>query len=115
MNKLEIRKAIKATMLDIEAQCFASEMKVAVKGHGNFRKDLYANYKSNRVTKDDIKDYLNYGHKHMLEKYDAVQADGMEADDLVSIWAYEAREEEVPYVIAGIDKDLKQIPGNHYN
>ena len=39
----------------------------------------------------------------------------MEADDLVSIWAYEAREEEVPYVIAGIDKDLKQIPGNHYN
>ena len=66
MNKLEIRKAIKGAMLDIEAQCFASEMKVAVKGHGNFRKDLYSKYKSNRVTKDDIKDYLNYGHKHML-------------------------------------------------
>ena len=31
------------------------------------------------------------------------------------IWAYEARELEIPYVICGIDKDLKQIPGNHYN
>lgn len=115
MNKLEIRRSIKATMLDIEAQCFADEMKVAVKGHGNFRKDLYPQYKSNRVTKDDLRPYLNYGHKYMLDTYDAVQADGMEADDLVSIWAYEAREMEIPFVVCGIDKDLKQIPGNHYN
>lgn len=115
MNKLEIRKAINTVMLDIEAQCFADNMKVAIKGWGNFRKDLYPKYKSNRVTKDDLKEYLNYGHQYMKEKYDAVQADGMEADDLVSIWAYEARELEIPFVICGIDKDLKQIPGNHYN
>ena len=39
----------------------------------------------------------------------------MEADDLVSIWAYEAIDNNEEYVICGIDKDLLQIPGQHYN
>ena len=51
----------------------------------------------------------------MKDKWQGIQADGMEADDLVCIWAYEARDMEIPFVICGIDKDLKQIPGNHYN
>ena len=33
----------------------------------------------------------------------------------VSIWAAEAREEDRPYFVVGIDKDLLQIPGKHYN
>ena len=115
MNKLEIRRQIDTTMLDIEGQTFASKMRVAIKGWGNFRKDLYPAYKSNRVTKDDLKEYLTYGHEYMKTKWEGVQADGMEADDLVAIWAYEARDMEIPFVICGIDKDLKQIPGNHYN
>ena len=116
LKKNEIRKSIDSTMLDIEAQCFAESMRVAVKGHGNFRKDLYPNYKAQRpALEDDMRAALNYGHQYMIDKYDAVKADGMEADDLVCIWAYEAREMEIPYIIAGIDKDLKQIPGNHYN
>ena len=39
----------------------------------------------------------------------------MEADDLVSIWAHEALDRKEEYVICGIDKDLLQIPGHHYN
>jgi len=87
----------------------------AVKGSGNFRKDLYKEYKSNRPELDqDIKDKLNFLHRYAVDK-GAITADGMEADDLVCIWAYEAREADDQYVICGIDKDLKQIPGNHYN
>lgn len=87
----------------------------AVKGTGNFRKDIYPEYKSHRPDLDqDIKDKLNFLHRYALDQ-GAVAADGMEADDLVSIWAYEARENENQYVICGIDKDLLQIPGNHYN
>ena len=112
----EIRKVIDDTMKDISAQCFMPDLQVAVKGKGNFRKDIYPDYKANRPNlADDMKEALTYGHKHMEEKWGAIRADGMEADDLVSIWAYEARELEEPYVIVGIDKDLKQIPGNHYN
>jgi len=87
----------------------------AVKGPDNFRKDVYAEYKSHRPKLDDeIRDKLNFLHRYSLDK-GAIPSDGMEADDLVAIWAYEAREEEQQYVICGIDKDLLQIPGNHYN
>ena len=87
----------------------------AVKGNDNFRKDLYKPYKSNRPTLDkEIKEKLNFLFKYAISQ-GAVPAHGMEADDLVAIWAYEARESDDQYVICGIDKDLLQIPGNHYN
>ena len=87
----------------------------AVKGKGNFRKDISPDYKSNRRELDKkIRDSLNYLHKYAVSK-GAIQADGMEADDLVSIWAYEAIDNNEEYVICGIDKDLLQIPGQHYN
>lgn len=87
----------------------------AVKGTGNFRKNLYDKYKANRPTLDqEIRDKLNFLHKYSISK-GARQADDMEADDLVSIWAHESRDHDEQYVICGIDKDLKQIPGNHYN
>ncbi len=116
-KKNEIRKNIDIMMKEIEGQCFIpDEMKVAVKGRGNFRKDLYSEYKVNRKELEpEMKEALTYGHQYMVEKWNAVEADGMEADDLVSIWAYEARDNEDAYVVVGIDKDLKQIPGNHYN
>ena len=104
-------------MADIEGKSFMATPMVAVKGKGNFRKDLYKDYKANR-NRDYEPEHaaaLNYGHQYMVDKYNAVMAHGMEADDLVCIWAYEAREAEEDFLIAGIDKDLKQIPGNHYN
>jgi len=115
-KKNDIRKSIDHTMSEIEATCMMGKLQVAIKGKGNFRKDLYPEYKANRKEIDDkLKKALDYGMDHMLSNYDAVKADGMEADDLVAIWAYEARELEMPYFIVGIDKDLLQIPGNHYN
>ena len=115
-KKNEIRKIIDETMLEIEGQGVASQLQVAVKGHGNFRKDVFPAYKKNRKELEtDMRHALAYGHEYMKDRWEAVMADGMEADDLVCIWAYEAREMEIPYLIAGIDKDLLQIPGNHYN
>ena len=117
LKKNEVRKKIDEVMQDIEAKSFMADQMVAVKGKGNFRKDLYADYKANRNREyePEHKAALNYGHQYMVEKYNAVMADGMEADDLVCIWAHEAREMEENFLIAGIDKDLKQIPGHHYN
>ena len=115
-KKNELRKMIRETMLEIERECFADDIKVAVKGRGNFRKDIYPDYKKNRKELDEeMKAALSYGHQYMVDEYNAVMADGMEADDLVAIWAYEAREAEQQYFIVGLDKDLLQIPGNHYN
>ena len=96
---------------------FNEKLKIlyAVKGKGNYRKDLSPDYKAKRPELDkDVRDKLNYLHKHAVSK-GAIQADGMEADDLVSIWAREALDRKEEYVICGIDKDLLQIPGHHYN
>ena len=115
-NKKDIRQGIDYMMNQIKRDCLSDQLMVAVKGHGNFRKDLFPKYKANRKDLDEnLKVALTYGHEYMCKKWDAVMADGMEADDLVAIWAYEAREAETAYVIAGIDKDLLQIPGHHYN
>ena len=114
--KKTMRSNIDQKMKEIEREGFMGDLKVAIKGRGNFRKDIAPSYKTNRPELDqDMKDALNYGHDYMKDRWDAVEADGMEADDLVSIWAYEAREAEDQYLIVGIDKDLLQIPGNHYN
>lgn len=87
----------------------------AVKGKDNFRKEFYPQYKATRPNLDqEIRDKLNFLFKYAVDK-GARPADGMEADDLVSIWAHESRDHGEQYVICGIDKDLLQIPGNHYN
>ena len=89
---------------------------IAVKGIGNFRKDLYPKYKANRPPlKEDLKEALTYAHEYIVDKHNAVMANGMEADDLVSIWAYECMDSGTDYEVVGIDKDLLQIPGHHYN
>ena len=112
----DIRKNIKIGLAEIQGQNFMAEMKIAVKGRNNWRNQYYSPYKANRKELEpDMKGALTYAHNYMVNELGAVAADGMEADDLVAIWAYEARDMERPYVVAGIDKDLLQIPGNHYN
>lgn len=112
----EIRKGIDRSLQNIRRQCLSDQMFIAVKGRGNFRNDIYPKYKANRAELTPrIKEALNYAHSYMVDKHGAIQSDGMEADDLVSIWAYESMDIDAEYTIVGIDKDLLQIPGNHYN
>ena len=114
--KKDMRMAINHTINRIKRECMSDTIMHAVKGDGNFRHDIYADYKGNRKElDDDLRTALNYGHSYMCDFHNAVRADGMEADDLVSIWAYEAMAVDQDYYIAGIDKDLLQIPGNHFN
>ena len=115
-KEYDIRKSIKETMNVIRRDTMCNDPLVAVKGKGNFRKDLYPAYKAHRKPlEDEVRERLAYAHNYMVEEYGAVMADNMEADDLVCIWAHECIADNIPYVIVGIDKDLLQIPGEHYN
>ncbi len=112
----EISYNIDKTMGDILKATGATSIKVAIKGRGNFRNNLYRRYKGTRKKLEpDMRKALNFGHNYMIETWNATMADGMEADDLVSIWAAECRSIEEDYTIVGIDKDLLQIPGRHYH
>ena len=103
-------------MTEAMEMSFAEEFLVAVKGKGNFRKDVTGDYKANRKKLDeDLKLRLSAVHRTLVRDYSAVPADGMEADDQVRIWAEEARKEGKAYVIIAEDKDLRCIPGPHFN
>jgi len=115
-KKNEIRKGIKRTMEEIRKNCGVDRFMCAVKGDGNFRERVDPDYKGHRkALEPEMKAAVLYGLQHMIDEYGAIPADDMEADDLVSIWAYEMMDAGMEPIIVAIDKDLLQIPGWHYN
>ena len=79
----------------------------------NFRYDVMPTYKYNRrnleapVLHGILKDYaLNH------PRYPAYRYPNLEADDVMGIVSTKSPNR---YVIATVDKDLRQIPGAHYN
>ena len=81
-------------------------------GSNNFRNDIAVTlpYKGNRLSsaKPYYYDFLRWA---ICNKYNGIVVDGIEADDRIAIDAT-AHDN---CVIVGIDKDLLQIPGVHYN
>jgi 5'-3' exonuclease len=95
---------------------FTTDYLMAVKGDDNFRNLLYPEYKLNRHA-DPNKQNMFVPTIRQLAIHEglAVGSDGCEADDLLRIWAEEARAIGQDYVICSVDKDLKCIPGKHWN
>lgn len=98
---------------DILAETQSTEYMTFLTGQNNFRYELYPQYKANR--KDKPKPiHLSACRDYIVKSWNAVISDGCEADDLIGIEAT-ACDDMMGYIICSIDKDLKQIPGNHYN
>lgn len=100
-------------MRDILRESESDQYKCFLTGPGNFRYELYPAYKANR--KDKPKPvHLELCRKFLVDNWNAVISNGNEADDLIGIEAT-ASDSMMDYIICSIDKDLKQIPGHHYN
>lgn len=77
-------------------------------GKGNFRYQLYPEYKENR--KDKVKPaQLQNVRDYLVDFWNAKIIDGMEADDAISMAVGEDT------VIVSNDKDYLQLPGKIYN
>lgn len=87
----------------------ADEYKVFISGGSNFRYDVWSEYKANRrdVPKPP---HLQPTREFLVTEWNAEPCDGMEADDALGI-----AQRKLDTVICSIDKDLLQVPGNHYN
>jgi hypothetical protein len=81
-------------------------------GSSNYRYEIAktVGYKSNRKDMKKPK-YLNDLREH-FQRLGAKVTEGIEADDAVAI---KMTQEPDKYILLGVDKDLLQIPGNHYN
>ncbi len=81
---------------------------------GNFRKDVWPEYKANRKTKRSplVRSAL---YQHVIANYETYTKPYLEADDILGIL------QTSPYIIKGgrliisSDKDFMSIPGHHYN
>jgi DNA polymerase-1 len=80
-------------------------------GRSNFRYSILPTYKSSRRGKPKPV-LLDALIEHAWAAWDCREVDCLEADDVMGIMATESPGR---YVMATIDKDLKQIPGIHYN
>lgn len=85
----------------------AEKYRMFLGGSENYRKVLDPSYKSNRTAErprylDDVRNFL-------IGEWGAEVCAGYEADDGIGIAATEN------FIICSNDKDVKQIPGEHYN
>lgn len=81
----------------------------------NFRKELLPAYKGNRkgYRSPFIKRLVNYAISELsIQGYNVWISNTLEADDLISM---KARQLKDKCILASIDKDLKQVPGCHFD
>lgn len=95
------------TINDIIIGSGASEAHLFVSGGDNFRKQLCPSYKEHRKDKP-VPKYREMLRQHLIWNWGAVECEGYEADDACGIYQSDDT------IICGIDKDLLQIPGKHY-
>ena len=123
--KTEISLKLAKTYYDKEIESIqwdtcAEDVKVALKGKGNFRYDVAEDYEGHRKAKDKEDPNPALTKRRMqINKYAYSlghhASDNCEADDVVCIWAQEAKDAGKHYVISHIDKDINMMEGWHYN
>ena len=115
----EGKTKFKTTMKDVTNSLFTEDYVMAMGGPDNYRCDLYVDYKrsASRVKSKSTKpDWFDDLKSWTVEAYDGcIITDNCEADDMVRIWAVEAKAADIQHCVVTIDKDLDCIPGSHYN
>jgi 5'-3' exonuclease len=102
-------------LLNLLDTVYCDQYLMAVKGPGNYRNFMYPEYKLNRHADPNKQNHFVPVLRKLAVAQDyAIESDGREADDLMRIWAEQARAAGDSYIICSIDKDLKCIPGQHY-
>ena len=94
---------------------WTNEYMMAVGTRMHYRSDMYPDYKVHRNKKKVEGKFVPILRQKAVYKGLAVYACDREADDYIRTWAEECRLVGREYIVCSIDKDLKCIPGKHYN
>jgi 5'-3' exonuclease len=102
---------IDSTLRDISTDTNIPNMRIFVSGSNNFRYNIAKTkpYKGNRATMVRPQ-YLEATKQYLVDKYGAVEVNGYEADDAIA-----TDMTQTGAIHCGIDKDMLQIAGQHYN
>jgi 5'-3' exonuclease len=103
--KWRMDDSIRAILKDLGTEDY--EVFLTSSDKSNYRFKLYDKYKANRKSEKPL--HYSDLRDHLMAEHAAEMIFGEEADDALGI----AQTKDT--VICSIDKDLDQIPGNHYN
>lgn len=94
-------------LIHLKANSGIDDVVFAFSGSGNFRKDLYPEYKANRA---NTRKPLAYSElkNWVAEEWPTIIIDGIEADDVLGLYADDG------YVLVSEDKDLMTVPSTHF-
>lgn len=98
----------------IYAALNTKDMEFYIAGEGNWRRDIYPEYKANRVLQKKPT-YLEDVREILVVQYGAKLVNGREVDDECGIRMTQLQEQGCGPICVSLDKDLYQIPGRHYN
>lgn len=111
--KITINKILEATKADTYV------VHLSCPGAENFRMEIDPNYKANR-SEDNRPFYYEKIRQYLIDVHNAKVADKQEADDAMGIAQVDRNTGKLTKkgsksVIASFDKDMKTIPGWHYD
>jgi hypothetical protein len=116
-DSLKVINSVDEYVSELLTKVNATQYLAFIGGEGNFRKTIATHkpYKGNRPPEPEFmvkwKGIITH---HLINKWGFVACNGIEADDAVSIAMNKLPELANP-ILCHIDKDLNQVPGNHYN
>lgn len=127
----DYKKSVHNHLKAIMSNCNSNRYIGVLDGKNNFRKEIDSTYKANR-SKTNILDTMPYFYdvkQYLIDKYNFIEVDNVEADDLVSIIRHKIQSQydtisvdnieykRITYnnIICTIDKDLLQLNGMLYN
>lgn len=113
-NRETVKNHVSRFIYTIQQNCNCNKayMFYQKEGHKNFRNIILPEYKGNRTSSDAIVHWKST----ILEAFEEAGACGLsyiESDDIISVLAEKIGYKNV--TIVSSDKDMKQVPGIHYN
>lgn len=114
LNEEQAKTIAREMLEDIRLACSAkkSTIRMCFSNGKSFRKEIYPDYKANR--KNQRKPLGMKAMKRWLShEYKTIQYDYLEADDVMGI--HMTKPGKQIKIGVSIDKDMKTIPGTHYN
>lgn len=105
-NEEDAHKTVLRSFEKLTEKFDTDKVRIAFSEGVSFRKNLFPDYKTNRAETRKPMCYFQVRERIMGE-FPSLMVDGLEADDLLGIWA---TRDDGDYVIISQDKDLKTIP-----
>ena len=112
VNTFSAQAHLKRTLNTLKEKLNADNMIIALSSPINFRKTLEPTYKENRLFREPLLAYKTL-RNYIKTSYISQELSGLEGDDVLGILATSPEQKDA--IIISLDKDLKQIPGKHYN